>query len=1277
MHKNKPIAVVVIVAFLINMLPGAMLNPSRSLAYHNPWDQGHSGSIGGASDSSKPDACPCPPNKSPVNIRTGEFSYSHEDLLIIGRGLPLQVTRSYNSHDVYEGPFGHGWKFNMEIKLSAAASGSQETVSIRTSDGVRRDFTRNPDGSYSPPAGWLDQLVKNGDGSYAWTRGPCTGSCVFSRYQFNSSGYLTSITDPNNNQMTFVYDSSGRLTQVTDAPGRKLSVSYGSNNKIATITDPAARTFTYGYDAGDNLATYTDPAGNITTYGYDSAHNLVSITDARGNVIMTAKYDDQERVTEYTENGAKWTYSYDPGSKLTYKYLPGSWYSWYYYYDANGLVVSETDPSYNYTYYAYNDKLYMVTTTDPKGASTSFAYDDRGNRISITDALGNKATFTYHTALNLVTGMTDPLGRTTTYDYDDRGNLVQVTDALGCKSTRTYDAYGQATSATNAVGDTKTFSYDGNGYLNGVTDANGNQKTFVYDIQGNLTQATDPNGHTTTYTYDVLGNVMSITDALGNTTSFTYDKNSNLISMTDADGKTKTYEYDVYNRINKITDPHGNQTLSSYDVRGNLVSETDPNGNVTLFEYDLMNRPVKQTYPDGTAEQFTYDGVGRRTKITDPKGNATSYDYDAMRRVVKITYTDGYSDSYAYDKVGNVVSWTDRKGNTFTYAYDALNRMTTKTYPDAVQAKYDYDALGRLIAVTNKSSSLTFTYDKVGQVTKTQQGSEVLTFTYDKAGNRSKLFYPNGSSINYMHDGLDRLTGISDSSGNTIASFSYDALSRKTKLGFANGTQASYQYDAASRIAALAHTKTSSGASLATFAYAYDKLDNQVSATTAAGTQTVSYNQKYEVTGVTRPDSSTISYTLDAAGNRSSLANGTTTNYTVNTMNQYTDVGGTAYQYDQKGSLVSGGSFTYQYDYDNNLVQVVTPDGTLNFAYDALGRLISQSLGNDVTKFIYDGDNVVKAILPSGKSRHFINGEVIDEVLAMVEEDGSNSYYYHLDSLGSVAAVSNAAGGVAESYTYDVYGQPTIRNASGSVISKSAIDNPFMFTARIYSNEAKLYHLRARAYSHYLGRFLQIDPAGQLIGGLNLYAYVGNNPVNLSDPLGLGKKLALVTGIVVGGAIIWFTGGLGGPLAVKVGGLIYGAGVVTAGAAAGAATDVTYERVVWVPCDPKETFPWLSTAVEGGICGGVGAGVALAAHVMIYNAALEKAYIEAAKKVGGAVRDRNWPQVRDYLFQNRDTFIKKYGQKWFDQAYKNVYNATKKGVTEVFEEWAGKWFVNF
>jgi RHS repeat-associated protein len=94
---------------------------------------------------------------------------------------------------------------------------------------------------------------------------------------------------------------------------------------------------------------------------------------------------------------------------------------------------------------------------------------------------------------------------------------------------------------------------------------------------------------------------------------------------------------------------------------------------------------------------------------------------------------------------------------------------------------------------------------------------------------------------------------------------------------------------------------------------------------------------------------------------------------------------------------------------------------------------------------------------------------------------------------------------VVESYSYDVFGAPTVYDANYTEISKSAIGNPYMFTARRADDETALYYYRARYYAFDIGRFLQTDPIGYS-DGLNVYAYVENNPVNLIDPMGLCKE---------------------------------------------------------------------------------------------------------------------------------------------------------------------------
>jgi RHS repeat-associated protein len=123
----------------------------------------------------------------------------------------------------------------------------------------------------------------------------------------------------------------------------------------------------------------------------------------------------------------------------------------------------------------------------------------------------------------------------------------------------------------------------------------------------------------------------------------------------------------------------------------------------------------------------------------------------------------------------------------------------------------------------------------------------------------------------------------------------------------------------------------------------------------------------------------------------------------------------------------------------------------------------------------------------------------IDEPVCMITVAGSTEtrYYYHYDGLGSVIALSNVNKQVVERYSYDVFGEPS---------ATSSIGNPYLFTGREYDNETGNYYYRARYYNPSIGRFLQPDPVGHA-DSMNLYSYVGNNPLNWIDPYGLQKEI--------------------------------------------------------------------------------------------------------------------------------------------------------------------------
>ncbi|MCA9805507.1 MAG: hypothetical protein KC777_26235, partial [Cyanobacteria bacterium HKST-UBA02] len=226
---------------------------------------------------------------------------------------------------------------------------------------------------------------------------------------------------------------------------------------------------------------------------------------------------------------------------------------------------------------------------------------------------------------------------------------------------------------------------------------------------------------------------------------------------------------------------------------------------------------------------------------------------------------------------------------------------------------------------------------------------------------------------------------------------------------------------------------------------------------------------------------------------------------TANNRNQYPTVGGVSQTYDSNGCLTSDGTWTFGYDVQSHLISASKTGVSASYLYDPIHRQGQKTVGSTKTRYIYNGEQRIADYDGTSGSLldRYVFGVGLDEPLIKVSSGGTITYFHH-DRVGSIVAISDNSGAVTNTYAYSPWGE-----------SASLSGTSFGFTGQRYDAETELYFFKSRHYSPAIGRFLQPDPIGY-VGGLNLYAYVNNDPLGFVDPMGF-KGSPIPGGVSDGG----------------------------------------------------------------------------------------------------------------------------------------------------------------
>ncbi|MGL5829680.1 MAG: RHS repeat-associated core domain-containing protein, partial [Angustibacter sp.] len=392
--------------------------------------------------------------------------------------------------------------------------------------------------------------------------------------------------------------------------------------------------------------------------------------------------------------------------------------------------------------------------------------------------------------------------------------------------------------------------------------------------------------------------------------------------------------------------------------------------------------------------------------------------------------------------------------------YDALGRQNSASFkvvgtgPSVTtesKVTLNYDAANRPVSVADTSAStITQTFDVLDQLTGQSAPGGTVSYSYDRAGRRTGMTVPGQGTTSYSYDDASQLTAITR--GTVSTAMTYDQAGRPTSVALPGGVKQNYSFDARSQLTAISYTKGAS--TLGGLTYSYD----------AAG-------QPLAVSG------SFARSTLPPVWSGA----------TYDANNRLTKLGTKSLSYDAQGRMLSDGTANYTWNARHQLVASTSP--AASYSYDAVDRRASKTVGGVTTGYTYDGANAVQERVGGAVSADLLTGLGADQTLARTSAGTTSALL--TDRIGSTIALSDAAGALTTSYTYDPYGRTSATGAANA--------NPSQFAGR-ENDGTGLYFNRARYYSPSLQRFISADPAGAAGSGANLYEYVGSSPTQFTDP---------------------------------------------------------------------------------------------------------------------------------------------------------------------------------
>jgi RHS repeat-associated protein len=1049
--------------------------------------------------------------------------------------LSTNVISAFTTNDIL--------KAHMQHWLAASTTTVGETLSIE----------RNPSpdsvGTIEGQKTWYDYAGKTNTGYEGTQVMPLfvarvlpNGTTAFAQSQRNRLGLATNLVGTYSlggsvalRTNTFTYATNGiDLITATNALGiRAASNSYNAYHQVLTNIDALNEITIYTYNTNQQITGIKWPSGLVTTNTYGT-NGFLSVQADIGVTTNSFTYSNELILTFTDPLGLVVSNTWDNLQRLTSQTYPDGTYisNIYTFLD----LTAKKDRLNHWTYLDYDPLEHLTVFTNANTNLTTFDWCGCGLLKAITNALTNVTAFSYDNEARL-TNVSFADTSSLTYQYDLLGNITNVSDGSGRSIASTYNAQGLVTNVSNSFGSVLKVTYDNMDRPQSVTDASSVTVTNAYDVLNRIILRSWPSNFSEGFGYATNG-LIAYTNRDQKVTHFGRDSAERLTSVTNANQEVTQFGYNALDLIASLTDGNLHQTTFQYNQFGWLTNKLNNSSNSVLqLAYDANGRVTNRWMPATGNTAYAFDALGNLTNISYP-GNATSpisFVYDKLNELTNMFDAIGVT-AFSYTPTGQLQSeagpWTS---DTVSYAYYQSQRtnLTINSSPPST-ISYTYDSAWRLAGLTSSAGAFAYGY-----------GASPSTLV-------QSIALPNFASISNSYDALSRFSSTALVSfwghildGSTYAYGQPDLRTGITRnLGLTTNSVA-IGYDSIGQINSWTGTESGGAARLnEQLGYGYDSADNLHLRTNGALIQTFTVDPLNQLTNVSRTGALTLNGAIPAPATNITVNGQTaqtygdftfarTNNSLINGANSFTVIAQNVYgvtvtnalslnlpatvslQYDANGNLTNDGTRSFVFDAENHLTNVNTAGAwKTEFVYDGLGReRIARDYtwqgGNWVktneTRFVCDGvlaiqernsNNAVQVTYTRGSdlSGSLSGAGGIGGLLARTDTNGST--FYHADGAGNITSLIDDNQNIVARYEYDAFGR-----LIGEWGVKASV-NTMQFSSMPRDAQSGLVLFPTRPYEPNFGRFLSHDQIGEG-GGINLYAFVGNSPLNRGDPLGL------------------------------------------------------------------------------------------------------------------------------------------------------------------------------